>query len=351
MTKPIEITEASAPEAPPALPSRRRLPYELWIGASLLLAMILLALLPTPMDPSRIDDPTATRLLPPGTRLEGVAKPGGGLAFGTQVERQGDRWEITTPRGKVRQIPIAKTGNGEAPDAEIVVRHHWLGTDKFGRDLLSRLMQGARISLAVSALAVLLAALLGVSLGALAALSGRWVDAIIMRGVDSLMSLPSLFVVIALATIFRPSTILLIGLLGGASWMPVCRIARGEILSLKERDFITASRGLGLSPLRVTLRHLLPNALTPLVVEATLLFGNLMLTEAALSYIGFGVQPPTASWGNMLREGQDTIALAWWPTVLPGVLITMAVLSVNLLGDALRDYLDPRSSAGPRRTT
>jgi len=214
-----------------------------------------------------------------------------------------------------------------------------LGTDLLGRDVLSRLIYGARISLSIGIIAVGIAMLVGLAIGAMAGFYGGWVDAVLMRLVDTMLSIPTIFLLLAVIAIIGPSIHIVMVVIGLTSWMGVARLVRAEILSLKEREFILAARVLGASSWRIITKHLLPNAMGPVLVSATLGVGGAILTESALSYLGLGVQPPTPSWGNILNEGRIALGVAWWLTLSPGLCILVTVLAFNLLGEGIRQRL------------
>jgi len=219
---------------------------------------------------------------------------------------------------------------------------HPLGTDHFARDVLSRLLYGARISLTIGFVAVGISVTIGTLVGAIAGFLGGWADAIIMRFVDMVISFPRLILLITIIAIFEPSIFLIVAVLGLTLWPGTARIVRGEVLSLREREFVQAAEGLGYGKRRIILRHLIPNALAPVIVAATLGIGNTIVLEAGLSFLGLGVQPPTASWGTMVSDGRSHLLDAWWLSTFPGLAIVFTVLSFNLVGDGLRDALDPR---------
>jgi len=219
---------------------------------------------------------------------------------------------------------------------------HPLGTDQFARDVLSRLLYGARISLSIGFVAVGISVTIGTLLGALAGFVGGVVDGVIMRVVDMVISFPQLVLLITIVALFQPSIFLITAVLGLTLWPSTARLVRGEVLSLREREFVQAATALGFSKRRIILRHLIPNALAPVIVAATLGIGNTIVLEAGLSFLGLGVQPPTASWGTMVADGRNVLLNAWWLATFPGLAIVFTVLSFNLVGDGLRDALDPR---------
>lgn len=219
---------------------------------------------------------------------------------------------------------------------------HLLGTDGIGRDVLSRMLYGARVSLMVGFVAVGISTLIGVTLGAVSGFFGGWVDAVVMRFVDVMLTFPTFFLILAVIAYMDASIWNIMMVIGLTSWMGVCRLVRAEVLTLRERDFMVAAEALGLPPAQIILRHALPNAMAPVFVAAILGVAGAILVESALSFLGIGVQPPTASWGNILTEGKSTLGVAWWLSVCPGIAILVTVLGYNLLGEGLRDVLDPR---------
>ncbi len=219
---------------------------------------------------------------------------------------------------------------------------HALGTDPLGRDLLSRILYGARTSLAVSGVAVLMAAALGVFLGLVSGYASPWVDALIMRIADVQLSFPYLLLAIAVVALLKPSLVNLLIVLVLRSWVVYARLIRVVTLSAKERDFVVAARALGMRGARVLFRHIAPNVVAPSIVVSTFQLAELIIVESSLSFLGLGVQPPTPSWGAMVSEGREYVTSAWWLATFPGFAIILTVLSANLFGDALRSFLDPK---------
>ena len=219
---------------------------------------------------------------------------------------------------------------------------HLLGTDQLGRDVLSRMIWGSRISLKVGFVAVGIATVIGILFGAVSGYYGGWIDGIMMRFVDIMLCFPSFFLILAVIAFLEPSIWNIMVVIGITGWMGIARLVRAEFLSLREREFVISARALGASDMRIIFRHILPNSMAPILVSATLGVAGAILTESALSFLGIGVQPPTPSWGNILTAGKDNIEIAWWLSLYPGLAILITVLGYNLLGEGIRDSLDPR---------
>jgi len=314
------------------------------VGGGLLAIILLLTVAApwlAPYDPREQQD-LLMRRLPPGTVLHLVILQGGRQVLAERVER--------TPLG----LAIERRGRWEKIAAEQVLnltdegvedrRYFLLGTDGVSRDVLSRILYGGRISLLIGLLSILIALTVGVAVGSLAATGSRWLDYLFMRGVDAALAFPALFLLLALSSVFDSGVWLLALLLGGTSWMGVSRLIRADLLGLRKRDFVLAARASGLGRWRLLTRHLIPNAWSPVVVQATLLLGDIVLIEAALSFLRMGVQPPTPTWGNMIADGQPDLGSAWWISTFPGIALAITVISVNLLADGFRDVLEPRRS-------
>ena len=337
-------------------------------GASILALLYSAAILAPVLAPYEESVPGAGpeivhKLLPPGERVVLLGVPDQGEEAARDLTVIGNEY-VLLHRGKSKEndtlMPISKLGMPPrgwdrragtattiklgATDVPARFEHYLLGTDARGRDLLSRLLYGARISLFIGFVAMFVAITLGVIFGSLAGYMGGWVDTIIMRLVDILLAFPRLLLLLLIVSIYENAGIFtVIAILGATGWMGVSRLVRAEFLRIKELDYSHAAKAFGYGRNRIMFRHLLPNSLAPVIVNATLLVGNTILVEAALSFLGFGVQPPDASWGNIISDGQDYLEQAWWICTIPGLLIVLAVVCINLVGDALRDALDPKS--------
>ncbi|MBD8064793.1 ABC transporter permease [Devosia sp. PTR5] len=219
---------------------------------------------------------------------------------------------------------------------------HWLGTDELGRDAMTRLIYGGRVSLAVGLAGAVIATFAGTLVGALSGFYRGWVDLLLMRFTDVMLSIPTLPLVLLLSGLFRPSPPLLVAIVGLLIWMGTARLVRSQFLALREREFVEAARALGAGGPRLMFRHILPNAIGPITVSATLAVGSAIMLESALSFLGFGIQPPVPTWGNLLNSASSWLSVAPWLAIPPGLLILCTVLAVNFLGDGLRDAMEPR---------
>ncbi len=321
-----------------------RVPTAVKVAGALLIVITVLGLSApwvAPYDPDEQADPAAGRLRPPLTGMWALRLDHGRWMLADRVERQGDQLILLTAdsRRTVRADEVLNLNSeGRVTDRRCFL----LGSDELGRDILSRWLFGARISLLIALFSAALAAGLGIAVGALAALGGRWLDMVLMRVVDGLLAFPWIFLLIAL-TAFIPSGITpLILILGCTGWMSISRLARGEIRALRHREFVLAARGLGMTEPAIFIRHVLPNIWTPLAIATTLRVGYLILVEASLSFLGLGVQPPQASWGNMIAAGRSFMATAWWILTFPALGLVITVVALHWVGDQIRDALDPR---------
>ena len=232
-------------------------------------------------------------------------------------------------------------GNPNGPNVKL---HFWFGADNFGRDLFSRVLYGARVSLIVGVVATGLALSIGVVVGMVAGFYRGWIDTALSRLMDILLSIPFLLLALALVSVFRPSLGIIIFVIAFVTWTYIARVIRGQVLSLREKEFVEAARSLGASNLRIIFREILPNLAAPIIVYATLIIPANILTEAYLSFLGMGVPPPTATWGQMLADANTYYTVAWWMLVFPGVALLLTTLAFNLLGNGLRDAFDPRGT-------
>lgn len=242
--------------------------------------------------------------------------------------------------------PFISPHNHTEPDMKNILASpsvtHPFGTDTLGRDVFSRVMYGSRISLLVGFVSVGIATIIGIIIGSVAGYYGGTLDEIIMRFVDLMMCFPTFFLILAVIALLEPSIWNIMVVIGLTSWMGIARLVRAEFLGLKSKEFVLAAKAMGLSELRIIFHHILPNALSPIYVVATLGIGGAILTESALSFLGIGVQPPTPSWGNILTQAKDNIEVAWWLSLFPGLAIFFTVIGYNMLGEGLRDIFDPR---------
>jgi peptide/nickel transport system permease protein len=224
--------------------------------------------------------------------------------------------------------------------------HHIFGTDDLGRDIFSRILYGGRVSLSVAVIAVAVSMTIGVLLGCLSGFYGGLLDEVVMRFTDIMLSFPTIFLILAIQSVLTPSIFNVMLVIGATSWMGIARLVRGEFLTIREREYVEAAKAIGCGDLRIIFKHILPNALPPVIVAGTLGMAGAILTESALSFLGLGVQPPTASWGNMLMDSQSYLIDAPWMAIIPGIIIVLAVLSLYFVGEALRSAINPKENNG-----
>ncbi len=306
-----------------------------------LLALALAAPLLAPANPIEPLDPVAGRHLAPGSQRIEVRLADGSSILAERA-RTVDRGLEIERLGETRQLASEDLAS-PVPSEALRKRYFLFGTDRFGRDLTSRLLVGGRTSLAIALVATALALTLGLMVGAIAGTAGAAVDAALMRLTDALLAFPNLLIAIALVSLLDAGAATIVVVLGATGWMATARLTRAELLGLREREFVLAAGAIGQTPTRVLWRHLLPNALTPVIAHTALRIGDLILVEASLSFLGLGVAPPHPTWGNMIADGRDALTTAWWVATLPGLAIAVTVISFHLLGDGLRARLDPRS--------
>ncbi len=309
-------------------------------GTGFLLAVLALALVAPWLglrDPAAQPDGLVLRYLPPLSRVTTIRLADGSVRYASEVRelqgggvayRRGESWTEIGPKGLA-----AGSWRGRA--------FYLLGADGFGRDLLSRLIHGARVSLLVGFAAALGAVAVGSLVGLLSGLAGGWVDGLLMRVTDLFLAVPRLFFLVLLVALYRPSVGMAIAVIAATSWMAAARLARGEILSLRERDWVGSARAAGASPWRLAFWHLLPGAAPPLLVETALRVGQSILLEASLSFLGLGVPPPTPSWGSLIADGRDRLLDAWWIATIPGLCVAATVVAVHQVGEAVRERLRP----------
>lgn len=285
-------------------------------------------------------DPAVAALAPPGARFEVLRLAAGYELAGERLERRGDRWRVESRRG-VREVADAELASKDARST----RTFWLGSDALGRDLAARVGHGGRVSLAVAATAVALSLALGVPLGFVAGLARGRADRAVLGAIEAAQAFPRLFLLVALVAIVPAGATTTIAILGLTGWMPVARLVRAETRRLRGVEFVLAARAAGLGPVRLAARHLLPNVVAPVAIEASLAMGAAITSEAALSFLGLGVSPPTPTWGNLIADGRELVASAWWLALFPGLALVVTVVACSLIGEGLRDRLDPRGRA------
>jgi peptide/nickel transport system permease protein len=305
-------------------------------------AGVLLLPLLRPRSPDRQLDPAVAALAPPGSRFEVVHRADGRTLAASAVEI-GSNAIILRGQPRPTAVPIVELAGGTVGPHSLEIQSFPLGSDEFGRDVAARLLAGGRVSLAVAGWTVLLIAIVALPLGAATGSAPPAVDRFVLRVLEGLQAFPRLFLLLGLSAVVRPGVVSIVLILGLTGWIPMARLVRAEVRALREREFVLAARAAGAGRLRIVLRHLLPNALAPALVEGSLAAASAIVNEAALSFLGFGLQPPTASWGNMIADGRATLVAGWWVAFFPGAALALTAIAFNLVGEGLRDRLDPRT--------
>ena len=318
---------------------------QLRAAAALLTLLVVAATLGAaawPASPEQTLDPAEAALAPPGARFATLELADGRLLAARSIVREATGYRLRNRDGE-RFV----AAGAAAPGAAVETRRFWLGSDRFGRDVAARLLHGARLSLWVAAASMALALGFGVPLGLAAGLARGAAARALLALIEAAQAFPRLFLIVALAALAPPRTATTVAILAATGWMPVARLVRAEARRLSSAEFVLAARGLGLPPWRVALVHVLPNALAPVVVEASLGMAGAIASEAALSFLGLGVPPPAASWGNLIADGRDLLRDAAWIALAPAGALALTVLACNLLAEGLRDRFDPRRTPLP----
>lgn len=315
-------------------------------GAALLVILVAAAAaapLLTSHSPVEQIDALGGRYLPPGARAVELQFDNGRRWLVTEIEIGPS--VVTAKRGNRRVEAERSTVVNLDTDGRLETHFFPLGTDRLGRDCWSRILHAGRISLSVGLAAAALSGLLGLAVGTAAGAAGGWIDTLLMRITDAFLAFPRLFLVLAVTAVLEVGPVAVVLVLGSTGWMSVSRLIRAEVLKLARQDFVAAARSGGSGELSIAFRHLMRNAITPLITSTALRVGNVILIEASLAYLGLGIKPPTATWGNMIYEGWTDLSTAWWASVFPGLAIATTVIAFNLLADGLRDRLQPRPTS------
>jgi peptide/nickel transport system permease protein len=317
----------------------RRLPTRLVFGLAALAIIVVACLIGPPLlDIGEASDPVHAALLPPCSQLTVIGLADGSTIVSPSPQLETHRVVVTGPR---RTIELSR-----ANITSISTHRAWLGTDRYGRDVFSQLLAGGRISLLIAGLALMLSVFVGGTTGLMSATVGGWVDTALMRIIDALIAFPVLFLMILASSVLRPGPMLLVLLLGLTSWMSFARLVRGQILSLRSRQFVLAARSAGTPWYRIWTLHLIPNAVGPLAQDLALRVGGLILAEATLSYLGLGIPPSTPTWGSLINQGHQALPGGWWLSTFPGLAIAAVVVSLALVGDGIQELTtDVASSA------